>query len=168
MTKLDRVTCSADYTLVENEYSNLNYQSCDVPCHEECVGGCNKAHDARYCMECKHDKFYFSDSRFECIPTCGDMPVTQVEISGVVTDIQTGDITDNGLVPFGGLPVVKKAFIPAQGMCRLCHPECGFGCTGTSNRKCISPFTLDYSNHKGCLNVQVSNHASQCVTKYLS
>ena len=30
MTKLDRVTCSPEYELIENKYSNLEYQSCDV------------------------------------------------------------------------------------------------------------------------------------------
>lgn len=96
MTKLDRVTCSANYQLVDNVYSNVNYQSCDVTCHEECLGGCNLPNDARFCMECKNHKLFVSRSQFDCIETCGDMPVARVIINGAVHNIRTGDIEDQG------------------------------------------------------------------------
>ena len=162
MTKLDRVTCSADYELVENEQANLrglSYQSCDVPCHEECMGGCNQRNNSRFCMECKNDKFYFSASRFDCIPSChasypdGAMPVTQVMISAALTDITTGDIINSGGT--NGVASTVKAFIPIEGTCRLCHAECAYGCRGTTNRHCISENIAYDPYNKGCLNVQV-------------
>jgi len=167
MTKLDRVTCSADYELVENQYSNLNYQSCDVPCHSECFGGCNARNSSQSCLACDNDKLYTSASRFNCIPTCNEqypdegMPITQVMISGVLTDITTGDISNSAELDTNGDPTIVKAFIPIEGTCRLCHKECGFGCKGTGNRNCISANIATDPYNLGCKNVQVYNNTTQ-------
>ena len=162
MTKLDRVTCSSDYEKVDNVYSNLNYQSCDVPCHEECFGGCNKRNASRFCLDCKNDKLYTSASQFDCIKSCheqypdDEMPTTSVLINGVLTDIPTGDIKNSAVRDsVTGEPEIVKAFIPVAGICRLCHEECAFGCKGTSNRECISANIATDPYNLGCKHVQV-------------
>ena len=74
VTNLDRVVCTGEYELAENPFSTGTYQSCEVPCHSECVGGCNKKEDSRACMECENHKLFYSGARFDCISECGLTP----------------------------------------------------------------------------------------------
>ena len=74
VTNLDRVVCTGEYELAENPFSTGTYQSCEVPCHSECVGGCNKKEDSRACMECENHKLFYSGARFDCISDCGLTP----------------------------------------------------------------------------------------------
>ena len=51
MTNLDRVNCLPPYKLV-NSIDDTDgvvgsYQACELDCHEECAGGCNKVADPR-------------------------------------------------------------------------------------------------------------------------
>ena len=74
VTNLDRVVCTGEYELAENPFSTGTYQSCEVPCHSECVGGCNKKEDSRACMECENHKLFYAGARFDCISDCGLTP----------------------------------------------------------------------------------------------
>lgn len=95
VTNLDRVICTGKYTRAENPLSTGNYQSCDLACHEECAGGCNQPNLATSCMECKHHKFYYSESRYECIESCGTLPEIQYS-EEPARFVNTGDITFGG------------------------------------------------------------------------
>ena len=43
MTNLDRVHCTYPYTksTSQDDGSFAEYQTCDLDCHDECLGGCN-------------------------------------------------------------------------------------------------------------------------------
>ena len=59
----------------------------------QCVSGCNKRLNPRFCMDCRNDKFYYTAARFQCIETCGDMPIVPISVNA---DLRTGNITDTG------------------------------------------------------------------------
>ena len=77
--------------------STANYQACDLDCHEECVGGCNKQNDARSCMSCENDFVYFTPVRFECMKTCS-VNMTNIQYGADVNDFKnSGAIWSNAL-----------------------------------------------------------------------
>ena len=100
MTNLDRVHCIRPYSMVQGSLENgaaANYQSCELDCHEECVGGCNKVNDARSCMSCRYDFVYFTPVRFECMQTCS-VNMTNIQYGADVNDFKhSGDIWSNAL-----------------------------------------------------------------------
>lgn len=61
-----------------------------------------------------------------------------------------------------GNPTVKKAFIQSDGVCRLCHEECGFGCAGPTNRNCISEYT-EHPEFQACKHVQHGDEYGKCL-----
>lgn len=147
ITNLDRVMCTGKYVKVNNPLSTGNYQSCDIDCHTQCVGGCNEPNSALHCMDCENHKFYFSESRFNCIESCGELPLTELDLKGDFT-VRTGEITVEGQT--------YKGFMDGERICRLCHEECAFGCVGITNKDCINTDMVNDPENMGCKTVQVS------------
>ena len=87
MTNLDRVHCISPYeevhSLDESEIDG-NYETCDLPCHSECAGGCNRKNDPRSCTACMDDTVTITQVKFECMSDCGKN----------MTAIQWGQETD--------------------------------------------------------------------------
>lgn len=48
-------------------------------------------------------------------------------------------------------------FLVGDSICRVCHPECKFGCVGVTDADCISPMGVLAETYKGCRNVQFEN-----------
>jgi len=50
-----------------------------------------------------------------------------------------------------------------ESICRLCHEECKFGCTGITNKDCITEDIRANKYDKGCLNVQYGLEFGRCL-----
>ena len=163
MTNLDRVTCTGEYERVDTSESAAVYQSCDLTCHEECQSGCNKRDTPTACIACKHDTFYFTESRFECIPSCGALQEVILDNNG--RSVKTGSIMHTELINGISTETEKKAFMDGTNICRLCHAECAFGCSGITNKDCISENVQSEPFNKGCNTVQYDREFGRCLTK---
>ena len=162
VTNLDRVKCLAPYSKVENTRTNAIYESCDVPCHESCFGGCNKENDPSSCMDCVGDKLYYSASKFICIPNCNQCEDTGSCLGTEITEVAVSETRQQRVINYAfdddyyqytnstGHAIANHAMLiymdedflaPAplgEKLCRACHPECAYGCFGTSDRHCVS------------------------------
>ena len=50
-------------------------------------------------------------------------------------------------------------------VCRLCHEECKFGCTGISNKDCINENVREQPFFKDCNTVQYELEFGRCLTE---
>ena len=182
MTNLDYVTCARPYTKQAPSVGKLSetlYQSCDLTCHEECSGGCNRPNDAKACVECMHDTLW-NGTQFECIPSCVALttqnPDVDTEMTEIVVRLADGE-NDAVSVPIGTFRnadnvtftniFIDGPLAPASGYstCKVCHPECDFGCTGTANTDCISPNYANAPYNKRCANVQDGLEFGRCLAQ---
>jgi len=101
------------------------------------------------CIACKHDSFFYTESRFECIPSCGNLD--EVILDSDLRSVRTGSLTiiekDAIGIPF---EVQKNAFMDGTNVCRLCHLECNFGCTGITSKEQGCPETQTFCFPESC------------------
>ena len=64
-------------------------------------------------------------------------------------------------------------FLVGDSICRVCHPECKFGCVGVTDADCISPMGYLAESDKACRHVQfgfdkTARCLRECPEKYFA